>query len=110
VRALVWCVLLCASLAHADNKKKPAPRPVAIAGRVVDLEAAGEARIVTVLVGSEAGIGKTWHARFREGTSTKPLADGEATIIRVDKRSAVLKTSLTAEQVRANRVVQFESR
>ena len=108
VRVLVACVLLFGSLAHADNKKKPSPRPVAIAGRVVDLEVAGESRIVTVLIGSDNGIAKKWRAKFREGTTEKPLAGGEAVVIRIDKRSTVLKTSLSAEQVRANRVVQFD--
>ena len=106
VRVLVACILLFGSLAHADKKQKPSPRPV-MKGRVVDLEVVGEARIVTVLLGSDNGIGKTWHAKFREGATAKPLAGGEAIVIRVDKRSTVLKTSLSAEQVRANRVVEF---
>jgi hypothetical protein len=108
VRVLVACVLLFGSLAHADSKKKPSPRPAAVAGRVVDLEVAGESRIVTVLIGSANGVGKRWRAKFREGTTAKLLAGGEAVVIRVDERSTVLKTSLSAEQVRANRVVQFE--
>ncbi len=102
----VVCALLVGSLAHAD--KKPARRPAAVVGRVVDLEVSAESRIVTVLVGSDQGIGKRWRAKFRDGTTTKLLADGEAIVIRIDKRTAVLKTSLSAEQVRANRIVQFE--
>ena len=108
VRVLIACVLLLGSLAHADSKKKPPPRPAAIAGRVVDLDVVGESRIVTVLIGSENGIGETWRAKFREGTTEKPLAGGEAVVIRIGRRTTVLQTSLTAEQVRANRVVQFE--
>jgi hypothetical protein len=107
VRVLVACVLLFGSLAHADTKKKPAPAPVVIAGRVVDLDVVGESVIVTVLRGSETGIDRTWRARFREGTTAKPLAGGEAVVIRVNRRTTVLKTSLSAEQVRANRVVEF---
>ncbi|MCX5742644.1 MAG: hypothetical protein NT062_09130 [Proteobacteria bacterium] len=108
MRVLVCCVLLFGSLAQADSKKRPAPKPVALAGRVVDLEVMEESRIVTVLIGTENGLGKQWRAKFREGTTTKPLAGGEAVVIRIDRRSTVLKTSLSAEQVRANRVVQFE--
>jgi hypothetical protein len=107
VRVLVACVLLFGSLAHADTKKKPTPVPVAITGRVVDLDVAGDSRIVTVLIGSETGIERHWHAKFREGTTAKPLAGGEAVVIRVDRRTTVLKTSLSVEQVRANRVVEF---
>jgi hypothetical protein len=104
---LVACVLLFGAIARAD-KKKVAPPPASIVGRVVDLEVSADSRIVTVLAGKEQGIEKTWHAKFREGTTTKPLAGGEAIVIRVDIRTTVLRTSLSAEQVRANRMIQFD--
>jgi len=105
VKALVVGVLLLCSLAHADNKKRPAP--VLITGRVVDLEVTGDSRIVTVMTGSEKGVGKKMRATFRETATGKPLPGGDAVVIRVDHWTTVLKTSLTPEQIRANRVVQF---
>lgn len=108
----VVCVLLVGSLvgslADADAKRKPPPPPVAITARVVDLEVRDDARYVTVMAGSDNGITKQMRVKFREGTTTKPFADGEALLIRVDRRTTVLKTNLTTEQVRANRIVQFE--
>lgn len=103
---LVACVLLVGSLAFAD--KKGAMKLEPISGRVVDLEIYGDTTAVTVLTGSENGLAKDWRARFREGTTTKLLTDGDATIIRIDRRTTVIKTTLTPDQVRANRIVQFD--
>ena len=104
--AAALCVVLVGSLAFAD--KKGAPRPLSISGRVVDLEIIGEDTVITVAAGTEQGIDKTWRARFREGTTTKLVPDGEAILIRIDRRTTILKTRLTPEQVRANRIVQFD--
>lgn len=100
---MITCALLATS-AYAETKKPKKP----VTARIVDFEVREDARIVTVLAGSEQGIGKTWRAKFREGTTTKPLAGGDAIVIRIDRRTTVLKTSLSADQVRANRTIQFE--
>jgi hypothetical protein len=100
---LVACVLLVGSLAFAGKEK-----PLALSGRVVDLDIYRDSTVVTVMRGSDNGLAKGWKAAFREGTTTKLLPGGDATVIRVDRRSTVLKTTLTPEQVRANRVVQFD--
>jgi hypothetical protein len=106
VLGLVAGVLLVGAIAHADKRLSPKPQP--IVGRVVSLEVYPDTTVVTVLVGYNQGIEKTWHAKFREGTTTTLLGGGEATIIRIDRRTTLLKTSLTPEQVRAHRFVQFE--
>lgn len=106
VRALIVGILLLGPMAHAD--KKAAPRKPAVVGRVVDLEVRGDSHVVTVLAGSDSGIGKTWRATFVDAATRKPLAGGEAVVIHVDKTSTVLKTRLSAEQVRASRTVQFD--
>jgi hypothetical protein len=103
---LVACALFVGSLAFAGGKKDDM-KPLPVDGRVVDLEISGQDRIVIVARGSDGGIERGWRATFLEGTSGKPLAGGEASIIRIDHRSTVLKTKLTPEQVRANRTVQF---
>lgn len=102
---LVACVLLAGSFAAADKKSMKADPIVA---RVVDLEINEASTVVTVMAGSDKGVAKGWHATFLEGDSKKPLPDGEATIIRIDKRSTIIKTTLKPEQVRANRQVRFE--
>ncbi len=99
-------MVLVGAIARAD--RRATPKPESIVGRVVDLEVSGDTSIVTVLAGSERGIGKSWHAKFREGTTTKLLAGGEATNIRIDHRTTTLRTSLAPEQVRAHRFVQFD--
>lgn len=100
------CVLLFGAITHAD--KRVVSRQKSIVGRVVDLEFTASTTIVTVLAGRDQGIEKGWRAKFREGTTTKLLAGGEATIIRIDRRIVILKTSLPPEQVRAHRFVQFD--
>ena len=100
----IACVLLVASSARADRVAKMEP----VVARVVGIEIMGESVVVTVAAGMDQGITKRAHARFRDGKTKKLLAGGEAVLIRVDKRTAVLKTSLPAERVRANRFVQFD--
>ncbi len=99
VICLLSCSMLVGSSARAD--KKPRLRLQPVVGRVVDLEVTADYRIVTVLAGSEQGITRGAHAKFRD-------VDGEAIIVRVDHRTTVVKTSLSAERVRAHRSVQFD--
>lgn len=114
VRSFVLCLLLVSPFAHADraHTKKPMKPPAPIVARVVGLEVfseeGAETAVVTVLAGSEQGIGKHWHARFREGDTTQVLTDGDAMIIRIDRQATILKTALSAQQIRANRFVVFE--
>ncbi|MBA3465442.1 MAG: hypothetical protein H0T46_36255 [Deltaproteobacteria bacterium] len=103
--ALVACALFASSFATADRKAPSRPDP--IVGRVVGLEVYGGDTVVTVAAGKSQGIAKGWRAAFLDGTTKKPLAGGEAIVIRIDRRTSVLKTRLSPEQVRANRLVQF---
>jgi hypothetical protein len=108
IKAMLAACALLAGSAHADKHPKPSAKTKAVTGRVVDITVRDDARIVTVLVGSKQGVGKTWRAKFREGTTTKPLEGGDAVLIRVDKLTSVLKTTLTTEQIRANRTIQLD--
>jgi hypothetical protein len=103
----VVCMLVVGSFARADTREKQlVPDPVV--ARVVGFEVSGDATIVTIAAGSEQGLAKTWRAHFREGKTPKVLAGGDAVIIRIDRRTSVLKTKLTAAQVRANVFVQLD--
>ena len=105
-RLLVICALLFGSFAHADRaggKKLPS-----IVARVVGMEIMQDAVVVTVATGTDMGIHKKARARFREGTTNKLLAGGESVVIRVDKRTAILKTKLSPAQIRANKFIQFD--
>jgi hypothetical protein len=104
VIGVVVCVLVAS--ARADTHK-PASKPAPVVARVVKLELYDKDVIVTLAAGSEQGIAKTWHAQFRDGQTQKPLAGGEAIVIRVDHRVTIARTTLSPEQVRANRYVQL---
>jgi hypothetical protein len=108
MRFPILCVLLVGSLAVAGGKKD-AIKADPIVGRVVDLEILPADTIVTVHLGTYNSLAKDWRARFREGTSEKLLEGGDATIIRMDHRTTILKVHLTPAQVRANRLVQFDA-
>ncbi|HUS29015.1 MAG TPA: hypothetical protein VMZ53_10905 [Kofleriaceae bacterium] len=117
-RLFVISLLVVGSIAYADKPKARKPvRPVpqnAIVGRIVGLDIytdeGRDSSVITVAAGSENGISKGWHARFREGTTSNRLSGGDATVIRIDRRTVVLKTDLPAEQVRANRYIEFSPR
>jgi hypothetical protein len=98
------CLMLVGSFARADK----APKPASVVGRIVGLEVYGDQCIVTVAAGTEQGIAKDWRAKFREGKTEKPLANGDAILIRVNKRTTILKTNLTPDQVRANKYIQLD--
>jgi hypothetical protein len=106
------CLLLVTTFAHADRtaaRRKPAPPKYdSVAGRVVGIEISGPYVVAIVAIGSDMGVPKGAQARFREGKTTKLLPDGDAVVIRVDKRSTIVRTALSPAQVRANRIVQFE--
>ena len=107
-RLLVLWILLLGSFAHADKAARPKKMPSVVA-RVVSLEIYDdETAFITVTAGSEQGVGKLFRARFREGTTSKLLAGGNALLIRVDRRTTTLKTKLSPAQIRANKFVQLD--
>jgi hypothetical protein len=99
----IVCVLVAGSF--ADTRKLPVTAPVV--ARVVGFEVSGDATIVKIAAGSEQGLATSWRAHFREGKTPKLLAGGEGVMIRVDRRTSVLQTTLTPAQVRANVFVQL---
>lgn len=111
ISSIVIAIVLFGAVAYADRRPSPPRRPglqiAPLEARVVDLELSGNERIVTVLAGSEQGIGKTWRGAFVDRATNKPLAGGEVTIIRIDRRVTIVKTKLTAEQIRANKAIAF---
>lgn len=111
-QGLVVCLLLVGSFAHADRARAKKKGPDPVVGRVVGLEVSSEEgqdfAIVTILAGKDRGVQSSWHAHFRDGTTDKLLPGGDATIIRIDKRSMIVKTHLSAEQVRANKMVELD--
>ncbi len=87
---------------------RAAPARHSVVARVVGLMIVEDQSLVTIAAGSDQGIGKGWHARFRAGATANLLADGDATVIRIDRRTSVLKTKLSPAQVRENRFIQLD--
>jgi hypothetical protein len=105
VLAILMIGLAFGAFVDADPRAKPATPVIA---RVVGIVIIDDSVVVTAAAGSDQGIDKRWRARFRDGTTKALVAGGDAMIIRVDHRTTVLKTKLTADQVRANRFIQLE--
>jgi len=76
------------------------PDPVLARVLRVDITPAGLE--VTVGAGSEQGVSKTWRPSVLRGETSSPLAGGGGTIIKVNKRTTVIRVSLTSDVVNAN--------
>jgi len=58
--------------------------------------------LITIAVGLDQGVGKTWHGHVLRGDSDTPMDGGEVTVIRVGKRETVGKVHLTTDQISSN--------
>jgi hypothetical protein len=65
-----------------------------LVARVVKIEADGGDSLIVVSVGSDNGVTHAWHAVVLDGISDHPLAHGEVTLVRVDKRETVGRVHL----------------
>jgi hypothetical protein len=76
-------------------------------GRVISLSVQGSDVIVTIGLGSDAGVGQDWTAQVLRGDSDTPLYGSDVAIIRVSKRETIGKVHLTTDQVTANPKVKL---
>ena len=95
---VVWLVALLCAL-PAPVAAQPAP----LVGRVVAIQVMGGDTVLTVALGSDAGIDHTWAATLL--SNDKPLHD--LVIIRVNKRTTIVKLTMTFDQIPANLRVRF---
>lgn len=89
---------------NCDNVKVPP-----VIGRIIGNNIQGSDVIVTIGVGTNSGVQKTWGATVLRGDSDQPLAGGEVTVIRVDKGVTVGKVHLTTDQLTANSRVRLSA-
>jgi hypothetical protein len=82
---------------NCDNAKVPP-----VTARIIRNDVSGSDLIVTIGAGSDSGVQKTWGAHVLRGDTDQPLAGGEVTVIRVDKKLTVGKVHLTTDQVASN--------
>lgn len=98
MRVLVLLGLLVAWTQIVDAKKVGY-----LEAKVVKIEIAGSSQMMTTVTGSDAGITKEWTAKIVVGS--REIAD--ATIVRVDKRQTIVKTSVTFDQMPREILVRF---
>jgi hypothetical protein len=83
-------------------------RPGPVIGRIIAREVMGDELVVTIGVGTDRGVARTWRAFVLMGAEDNPLPGGEVLVVRVDKQRAIGKVKLTIDQIAANPRVRFE--
>lgn len=95
----------------------PPPTPVVtptvavvspVEARVLKVEVVGNGIEIQVSAGKDHGVTKTWKARVLRGSTQSPLAGGNATIVRIDRRTTTLLVNLTSNVISANPNVVLE--
>ncbi len=97
---MLGTILVLCGMAAAD----PAP-PAPLTARVIKVEVMGGDTIVTAAMGSDQGISKTATCKFLDAAN-QPRPD-DCILIRVDHRTTIVKTHMTADQLRVSGQVRF---
>jgi hypothetical protein len=97
----------CPDFKHADpnNPLCDAKYIKPIEAKIISMEASGSDVLVTIDIGTNSNIDKSWTVHVLRGGSDDLLANGSATIIRVAKTQIVARVHLTLDQVNANQRV-----
>lgn len=64
--------------------------------------------IITINVGRNKGVEREWIGTLLNGSSRKPLPDGDFKVIRVTARESIAKVRLSVDQVKANPKVKLQ--
>jgi len=82
----------------------PPPPPPAkpITTRMLKFDTVGGGIEVTVPVGATSGVTPEWKVKVLRGQTTSALSGGAGSIVRVDRRTTIVKVSLTPDQLGAN--------
>ena len=102
----------CADVDHPDpnNPRCDPDKLEPVTARIVFVEAAPDGAIVTIAVGSNDHVGKSWIPRVLQAGTGAPLVGGQGRIVRIEKLKTVVKVKLTVDQVTANHDVQLSPR
>ena len=73
-----------------------------VTARAIDIKISGGDTIVTVAVGSDNGVDRSWKGVLLRGESSDPLVGGNVTVINVTKRRTVVKVHLPSDLVQQN--------
>lgn len=98
------CVAIAVAVPAPPPPAPPSPPPP-VTARIIKLAVDGDAVVCTLGTGNDAGVAKTWRAQVLRGDTRLPLVGGKAEIVRVDRRTTVVRVKLTPETVRENPTV-----
>ena len=104
MRVMVSLVLVLATQSAIADAPKP------IVGRVVKVELVGGTSVATITVGSDDGVQKAWQACVVPQGSETCIANGEATILRVNKHETIVKTKLALTAITSSPFVRLAPR
>ena len=85
------------------ERSESVPPLAALTKRIVGAEASGGFTIITVAAGTQDGIDRDWHVDVL-GAGGKPMALGDAKIVKVTKTTTFAKVRLTLDQVTSSRM------
>lgn len=80
----------------------PPPPPPPVVARIVKVSIDGDGVVCTIGIGSEAGVARTWRAEILRGESTAPLVGGKGVVLRVDRRTTLVRVKTTTDVVKDN--------
>ncbi|MEO8706907.1 MAG: hypothetical protein ABI867_43170 [Kofleriaceae bacterium] len=79
------------------------PSPPPMIARIINKTVAADHVVITIAMGSNAGVTKTWNGKVvRDRGSTVALPGGSLVIVRVDKTITVATVKLTPDQISAH--------
>ncbi len=81
--------------------------PDPVVARVLRFDISADGLDLTLSVGSEQGVTKAWRSQVLRGESASPLAGGGGKIVKVNKRTTVVRVSLTPDMIKTNPNVQL---
>jgi hypothetical protein len=76
-------------------------------GRVIAVNVQGSEVLITIGIGSDAGVGKDWTGQVLQGDSDNPLNGGDLVVVSVRKKETIAKAHLTTDQVNQNPKVKL---
>ena len=89
-----------------DNLKC-GPKHDPVVATVISNEVQGGDVIITVSMGSDSGVEKSWHGQVLRGNSDSPLDGGDVQIIRVDNKRTLGRVHLTVDVLSRNPKVKL---
>jgi hypothetical protein len=95
------------NFAQPDPGNPNCDTPDPVTGRVIHNEVQGNDVLITISLGSDQRITKSWKGHVLRGDTESYLESGEVALIRVGKRESVGRVHLTLDQLNQNHRVKL---